>query len=251
MNEFTVSLAGVPLRIAPRFETTERFFPGAVRRPPAGAPSDAAPPISIPEGDWAGYLAQGFADAPATEYSLLTEYCSDALLAHRRMIVHGVALNLGGRAFLICGPSGVGKSTQAKHLQALRPGAFTVISGDRPVLEFCGSSPAGCDRNAAGTILVHPSPWNGKEGWHGGDAAPLAGLVLLERGAENRLETLTPQEAALPFYLDVIHSSWQPDNIRRVCANVTRLLRAVPPWRLVTHQVPASTQLLLDHIFSS
>jgi len=40
------------------------------------------------------------------------------------------------RAWLLAGPSGVGKSTQIKSLQSLEPGAFGVICGDRPVLEL-------------------------------------------------------------------------------------------------------------------
>ena len=100
-----------------------------------------------------------------------------------------------------------------------------------------------------GPILVHPSPWNGKENWHGAPAAPLAGLILLERGEENRLVSLTDREAALPMYSHLIQTGCEPENIRRVAALETRLLQSVPIWKLTTFRVPDSTRLLLDAVF--
>ena len=98
-------------------------------------------------------------------------------------------------------------------------------------------------------ILVHPSPWNGKEDWHDAEAAPLAGIILLRRGEENALETLNPQEASAPVYAQVIQTAVHPDRLRRSAELVTALVQAAPVWRLTTHQPPASTELLLDEIF--
>ena len=100
------------------------------------------------------------------------------------------------------------------------------------------------------SILVHPSPWNGKENWHGAPAAPLAGIILLERGPRNRLYALTEQEAGIPFYNHMIQSAWEPENVRRVASMITRLLSAVPIWKLISNEVPASTELLLESVFS-
>ncbi|MBR7009354.1 MAG: hypothetical protein IKI02_00410, partial [Oscillospiraceae bacterium] len=110
-------------------------------------------------------------------------------------------------------------------------------------------TPASSDRPQTSSLLVHPSPWNGKENWHGAEAAPLAGLILLSRGPENRLTALTDREAALTMYQHFLQSAWVPENIRRVAALETRLLRAVPIWLLESDQVPDSTRLLLDAVF--
>ena len=222
--------------------------------------ASTAPLVHIDDRNWADYLAEGMEPCAHTEYSMLTPHFSDALLAFDRVILHGVAIRWRDRAWLICAASGTGKSTQAKHLQTLRPGEFSIICGDRPVLEF--RSPCHCEpvTDVTGVairppsppceIIVHPSPWNGKENWHGADAAPLAGIILLERGEENALVSLTEREAALPFYPNFIQTAWEPENIKKIAELETRMLQAVPIWKLTTFQVPDSTKLLLEAVFS-
>ncbi len=296
MHDFVLTLAGVSLRCRLRFASTvdyfEAFAPAcdseSAANAAAPAPVNPDSPVGIPEADWSEYLGEGMTDSAHSEYSMLTYYASDALLPFDRVVLHGVALRWRERAYLICAPSGVGKSTQARALQALRPAEFGVICGDRPVLEFRPSAPCHSEQSeesvssvpfhrhserseesaspvpersapvaahsvrhsAAQSILVHPSPWNGKENWHGAEAAPLAGLILLERGPENRLTALTELEAMIPMYPCFLQSCWEPENIRRTAALETRLLRAVPIWKLTTDRVPDSTRLLLEAVFS-
>ena len=256
MRQYTLTLGGVTLRCRFRYSETAAYFdafaPSGAASPCVEAPE---PPVSIPDRDWSEALREGMTDDAHSEFSMLTNYCSDALLRYDRVILHAAALRWRDGAYLICAPSGTGKSTQAGALQALRPGEFGVICGDRPVLEFRLSAPCHSERSEESVspvpapILVHPSPWNGKENWHGAEAAPLAGLILLSRGPENRLTALTDREAALTMYQHFLQSAWEPENIRRVAALETRLLRAVPIWLLESDQVPDSTRLLLDAVF--
>ena len=67
-----------------------------------------------------------------------------------------------------------------------------ILNGDKPLLEF-----------RKGGILVHPSPWRGKEGLGSLDAAPLGGIILLEQNEENRMRRLLPAEAAGPLLTQV------------------------------------------------
>ena len=298
-DQIFVTLANITLSCRLRYPETAGYF----QKPGPDASCVGTGSVCLSDDDWDFFLHDGAMDAPHTEYSLLTAPLSDALMEFDRFIFHAVALRWRDRAWLIAAPSGVGKSTQARALQQLRPGEFSVISGDRPILEFCPATPAprpserseesvssvpfhrnserseesvppssrhserseesaspvpersapvaahSVRHSADQSILVHPSPWNGKENWHGAEAAPLAGLILLSRGPENRLTALTDREAALTMYQHFLQSAWEPENIRRVAALETRLLRAVPIWLLESDQVPDSTRLLLDAVF--
>ncbi len=236
MTNFIITLAGHSLPISARYADTARCFPA----PDPDAPLAAIPPIALSDADWEESLRLGMPDNAHTEYSTLTANCSDALLAFDCVILHAAALRWQDRAWLIVAPSGVGKSTQTKTLQELLPGQVTVICGDRPVLVRRGSE-----------IWVHPSPWNGKEDWHGAEAAPLGGLILLKRGAENRLYALNEQEAILPLYAAFIQTYATTETVAQVAAFEDALLRAVPTWLLVSNTVPDSTRCLVDGIFSS
>ena len=268
-----VTLAGLTLPCALRYAEAAAFPP-----PDPAAPRAEIEPVRLTEEDWDYYLRRGSEATPRAEFSLLSAAFSDALMDYDRLVLHGAALRRQDRAWLICAPSGTGKSTQTSWLRRLRPNEFGVISGDRPVLEFRHPdpvaahsvrhlpAPVGADahigppappapvgrpdpRPPSSAILVHPSPWNGKEDWHDAEAAPLAGIILLRRGEENRLEYMDPREAAVPVYAQVIQSAVRPDRIRKSAELVTALVQAVPVWRLTTHHPPASTELLLDEIF--
>lgn len=235
MTDFTVTLAGRSFRVSARYAKTAAYFPA----PDPEAPLVPGAPVSIPETDWQEYLQSGMEDCAHTEYSMLTAHCSDALLAFDCVILHAAALRWRDRSWLIIAPSGVGKSTQTRNLQTLLPGEVSVICGDRPVLERCG-----------GAFRVHPSPWNGKENWHGAEAAPLGGLILLRRGPENRLYALREDEAILNLYVAFIQTSASVEAVTKVADLEDGVLRAVPTWLLVSDTVPDSTRCLVEGIFS-
>lgn len=204
----------------------------------------SVPEVELTQQDWDGIKDLNLAICAHTEYSILTANCSDVLLPFDRVIIHAVALRWHDKAYLICANSGVGKSTQARFLQQLRPDEFGIICGDRPILEFRHS-----DSDKGDTITVWPSPWNGKENWHGAEAAPLAGIILLERGEENKLCALSEKETILPMYTYFIHTGWKAENIKKIADLETRLLRNTQLWKLVTNTVPDSTKLLLESVF--
>lgn len=246
--DFDFSLAGVPLSCSFRYERTKEYFRSYQSQEKARNET----PIRIPDPDWRQILSRNMSDSPYTEHSVFAAYASDALLDYDRVIVHAVALRWRDGAYLICAESGTGKSTQARFLRELRPGEFGIICGDRPVLEFRPPEPDEADNAALPPlerIFVHPSPWNGKENWQGAEAAPLRGVILLERGAENRLVSLTPKEAAVTLYPAFLQLAVFAEKMQRIAALETDILQSTPCWKLTSCEVPDSTRLLLEQIF--
>ena len=78
---------------------------------------------------------------------------------------------------------------------------------------------------------------------------PLAGIILLRRGEENRLCALSPREAAILFYTKLLQSAWDETLLVRAAGFATAALERVPIWQLSTHRVPDSTELLLESVF--
>ena len=271
-----VSLAGLTFPCRLRYPETARYFPA----PNPAARCVGGDPVCLSDEDWQYYLSDGMEDCAHTEFSLLTAAFSDALMGYDRLILHAVAVRWRDKAYLIAAQSGTGKSTQTRNLQQLRPGEFSVICGDRPALEFCHCEPAtdvsqpppltpqsgfrgggpakpvegsprviSTEAEKSVSILVHPSHWNGKENWYGADTAPLAGVILLRRGEENAICSLSPREAAVRTYAQIIQTCADPEKMKKAAALVTKLLNAVPIWQLTSFQVPDSTKLLLETVF--
>ena len=258
-----VTLAGLTIPCALRYPETARYFPA----PNPAARRVGGEPVCLTDDDWQFYLGTDMEDCAHTEFSLLTAPFSDALMDYDRIILHAVAIRWRDKAYLIAARSGTGKSTQTRCLQQLRPGEFSVICGDRPALEFCHCEPAtdvsqkppltpqsgfrggGPAKSVEGSIHVHPSHWNGKENWYGAEAASLAGVILLRRGEENAICSLSPREAAVRTYAQIIQTCADPEKMKKAAAFVTKLLNAVPIWQLTSFQVPDSTKLLLETVF--
>ena len=173
------------------------------------------------------------------EYSAFSYSVSDALLGMDFCIMHAAALRRGDKAYLITAPSGVGKSTQVRTLTELYPDEFTVISGDRPVLEAKDD----------GTVFVHPSPWNGKEGWAGAGPAPLSGIIMLERGEENRVVQIAAKQAAVNIFTAIFQTAENEGNVLAAAAFAEKLLNCASVWRFTNAGVPDSTRLLYETLF--
>ncbi len=176
----------------------------------------------------------------AAEFSLMSFYLSSALLPHKRCVIHAVAFSINGHAWLISAPPGTGKSTQLKTLKELYPGEITTICGDRPILELTDD----------GKVLVHPSPWNGKEGWGGSEIAPLAGIIILNRGKKNDLWHLPTDRAAVYIYTALLKNAEDEEDITRAASFADKLLRRTNVWFMENKGVPDSTKMLYDELLS-
>ena len=166
------------------------------------------------------------------EYSILVASCSRFLLEQERVVYHSVAIKLGGRAWLLTAPSGTGKTTQYNWLQKLYGDEVALICGDKPILERRGER-----------VLVHPSPWPGKERLPGSPSAELAGIVLLEQAKENSISRLTAREAVFPIFREFLYSPETEDEARAVGHIAETMLRC-PVWKLRNLGDEASARLL-------
>ena len=172
------------------------------------------------------------------EFRSLACLTARELLKHGCCIFHAASFIFRGRAWLLSAPSGTGKSTQFMNWQRRFPGETRMISGDMPVIETRGDG-----------IFVHSSPWNGKEMLgRPGVSAPLGGIVLLERGEENRIERPAVSECIFPLLRQFVVRLTTEDEVRALCEVTDRILRAAPVLRFVNRGDHDSTALLREEL---
>ena len=153
-----------------------------------------------------------------TEEKVLAALISDELLFYDRLIFHSAAFILQEKAWLLAAPSGTGKTTQYKNLKTLYPDKVDILCGDNPVLIF---EP---DRR----VIVHHSPWNGKEGYGSERTAELAGIILLEQADTNEMKRLKPVDAVLPVFFQFNTFLKTEQQVHQLFELERRLLAAVP-----------------------
>ena len=158
--------------------------------------------------------------------AFLQQYCCS--------LFHAVAFLRHGRAWLLTAPSGTGKTTQFLNWRKLHPAEITMICGDMPVLELRDD----------GSVWVHASNWNGKEGVGSFQSAPLGGIVLLEQGKENRIVPLDARQAIPALFEQFVSTYETEEQIRTVCALMDAMLSRYPAWKYINLGDDASTELL-------
>ena len=179
-----------------------------------------------------------FGSEPFTEFNLLLEHFCNRLLPYDCCLFHSVAICVDDSAWLITAPSGTGKSTQYRNWKALFGDKVRLICGDKPILEF----------QSSGDIIVHPSPWRGKERWPGSSPAKLAGIVYLEQGSLNSIRPMSVSEAVVPLYTQILYQPETERELRQAGSMLERILQQIPVWKLVNTGDQASARLTYDTI---
>ena len=227
------NLAGHPVTVSfldPRTRYLLRPVPG---RSEAASSDLSVSPEILEQGR--AYLEPDSKDS-YVEYRCLISVSGRYLLRFGASVFHAAAFRWRDRAWLLAAPSGTGKTTQFLNWQRLFPGEIQMISGDMPILEA----------QEDGSILVHPSSWNGKENFHGAPAAPLGGLVYLEQGSVDRMQPFPPVEAVLPLLRQFMVLPETEQEALQLASLLEKLLLAAPCRRFVNRGGDASTVLLRE-----
>ena len=236
-EEFSIiiSFSGLTFEIQLRYPGTERYFsdflavggsPTAhlqvtqedLQRASCYCPSDA------PQNSWKPWpCAAGFADL---------------LLSYSRCLFHSAAFAFQGKAYLLAAPSGVGENHPAKPLVAALPRRNHNHQWRQ----------AGPPLQDNGPILVHATPWRGKEALGGTGSAPLGGIVYLRQSQTDRCLPLPAASAILPLLGQCFCTDRTEAHYRLLLPLLKRLVPAAPIWLLENRGGPESTRLCHDHI---
>lgn len=190
MAEFVIEIAGVPVGVRSRFDETRDFLSDYL--------SDREPLLSVePTEEDLGRIQRSFdrmADAdglprrayhPAfLEKNAVHALLADGLVAFGVLLMHGSALCMDGQAYIFTAPSGTGKSTHARLWREAFGSRVWMINDDKPLL-----------RVENGGVTVYGTPWDGKHRLSRNACAPLKAIVSLRREDQNRLESLSRDEA--------------------------------------------------------
>ena len=139
------------------------------------------------------------------EYNELTYEISEKIIGMNRCIFHGLAFIWRGKAWIFTGNSGVGKTTQYVRWKQVFGNEIKLLNGDKPVLEFCEN----------GQIMVHSSPWRGKENIGTNEKAVLGGIICLKKDNLNKLVKMEKKDAVKFLFLQFIFQGKKTDTIKR------------------------------------
>lgn len=105
------------------------------------------------------------------------------LFAYDTILFHGSVVAVDGVAYLFTAKSGTGKSTHTRLWRAMLGERAVMVNDDKPFLRVTDDGVVACG-----------SPWNGKHRLGVDIQVPLKAICILERGQENKIVRIEPQE---------------------------------------------------------
>lgn len=152
-------------------------------------------------------------------FEALTFLIFYAFLHREVLTLHGALIEEGGRGFLLCADSGIGKTTHARLWRDCKNAL--ILNGDR----------ATCCREK-GRWMGFGTPWCGTSGEYLNRRVPLQAIVLLERGEENRVTPVEPAQLLQYILPHVVYPNWDPTATGQMLSLLDDLLQQLPVLRL-------------------
>lgn len=231
MSDFTISLAGYPIRVEALFDSTKRFCFDYLCEDPALVSVcvtqndiDAEREKSARELQFEGLPSSTFSEAYLETLALYRKITA-ALLDRDVLLFHGSVLAYEGKAYLFTAPSGTGKTTHSRLWLSQIPGCY-VLNGDKPLL-----------RMESDRVLACGTPWQGKEKLGCNEILPLSAICVIARDTENQIEPLSFHDA-LPTLIGQCNRPRQPQALQKTLGLVSRLGTLTKLYRLGCNMEP-------------
>ena len=161
--------------------------------------------------------------------------CEAGMTMRDGMPLHAAMVEKDGYGVVFLGPSGMGKSTQAK-LWVEYQGADFII-GDRPGL-----------RRINGQWIGFGMPWDGKDGIKQQKQVPIRALISLEQAPENSIRRLTKQEAMMVLLNQVMMPMWDDAAMALLTPLMGQLATEIPFYHLKNLPNREATELTRETI---
>jgi len=147
------------------------------------------------------------------------------LLKFQGMLLHSSAVVRDGHAYLFTAPCGTGKSTHTRLWLENFKDTF-ILNDDKPALRF-----------EDGRFYAYGTPWSGKYDNNRNIRVPLAGICVLRRGVDNKIEPYTGS-AVLHDILEQTVRPREPVLMGDLLELLDKLITSVPMWRLECNMEP-------------
>ncbi len=150
-------------------------------------------------------------------------------------VLHASYIDYRGSAILFAAPSQTGKSTQASLWEQFA--GAEIINGDRALVE-----------KREGKWFAHGYPCCGSSLICINRSLPLAAIVILRQGRENRVEELTPGEKLRALVSGTEVYPWYGEDVENALSFAQALTAEVPVIRLVCRPDEQAVTVLQQYL---
>ena len=226
MPQFCMKIAGQVGRITAAFDSTSAYFSAYLTEEAPDFSVEITPEdrefeqrASIEEALEEGIRPRVYT-GPHLERVAIQRKFAEHLFDRNTLLVHGSTVAVDGKAYLFTAACGTGKSTHTRLWREVFGSRAVMVNDDKPFLSI-----------TADGVTAYGSPWCGKHGLGTNIAAELQGICILERGTENRIHRITPEDA-MEMLLHQSCRPLAPEKLPQFELLVRQLAERVPLWRM-------------------
>ena len=226
MTEFTISIAGIPIRIQALHESTRDFCADFLTDEPPEFIVISSPEIirreqerSDRQAETEGKTPVQYGDPYLEEIGIYREI-AEQLLDRNNLLFHGSAIAVDGEVYLFTAKSGAGKSTHAKRWREMLGDRAVMVNDDKPILKI---TPEEC--------FVCGTPWNGKHRLGSNVVLPLKAVCVLEQAEKNSIQRMDAWEL-LPVLMQQSYHPLDPAKNGKVMELISILTENVAFYKM-------------------
>lgn len=179
--------------------------------------------------------------APYLETLAVYRQLATQLIAQNVLLVHGSVIAVDGEGYLFTALSGTGKSTHVRLWRKLFGSRAMMVNDDKPLIRIVRNS----ENKQTENVIVYGTPWDGKHHLSNNIAVPLKAIIHLQRGAENRIEPLTPLEM-LPTLLQQTFRPSSPIESMKVLSLIDAMSKKLKFYSLHCNMEEDAAQVAYD-----
>ncbi len=228
--EFTICLAGINVAITSLFDEAYDFCRDYLTDAPADMSVSVTAEdifheriVNIRETQIEGISAVDYPDSYLENLALYRKIVTK-MLDFNTFLMHGAVVAVGDKAWLFTAPSGTGKTTHINLWLNNIPGSY-VVNGDKPLI------------HVGEECTVYGTPWAGKEGMNRNVGVKLCGIVILNRGIENKIEKV-PMTQILPVLIQQTYRPKDRVELEKTLSLLSRLGKKIPMYQLYCNMNP-------------
>lgn len=237
MTQFQMQIAGRVVTVRAIFESTKEFCRDYLCTGAADFSVDVTPEDidferekSAREDELEGKPVRDLSDS-YLETIAVQRKIVEQLFEYDCLLFHGSVVAVDGEGYLFTAKSGTGKSTHTRLWREVLGERAVMVDDDKPIL-----------RLSEGAVVVCGTPWNGKHHLGENICVPLKAICVLERGEENRIRAITPQEV-LPTLVQQSNRPRRAHMMGKYLELIDGVSRGVAFYRLACNMDPAAARL--------
>ena len=174
---------------------------------------------SASEDEVEGIPTRHFSDSYLEELAVY-RMIAEKMIDYDTILFHGSVIAVDGIGYLFTAKSGTGKSTHTRLWREYFGERAVMVNDDKPLLKITGNG-----------VIAYGTPYNGKHRLGANISVPLRAICILTRSAENRIESVTPEQA----FTMLLQQVYRPADVLKMAKTlelVDRLADSVKLYQL-------------------